>query len=126
MNVDMAVLHATVQDHKRAPVSGLKKDDFQVFEDGFLQQIKYFSHEDIPVTVGLAVDNSGSMRSKDPEVIAAALAFARSSSPQDQMFVINFNEHVWFTLPGNMPFTDQRTQLKAALSRITADGMTAL
>src|SRR5208283_2941826 len=82
--------------------------------------------EDIPVTVGLVVDNSGSMRAKRPEVIAAALAFARSSNPQDQMFVVNFNEHVSFGLPAGTPFTDQVTQLQAALSRIAADGETAI
>jgi Ca-activated chloride channel family protein len=126
MNVDMVVLHATVQDHKRTPVSGLRKDNFKIYEDRALQQIRYFSHEDIPVTVGLVVDNSGSMAPKDPEVIAAALAFARSSNPQDQMFVVNFNERVSFGLPGNMPFTGQRAELKVALSRIRADGRTAL
>ena len=125
MNVDMVVLRATV-DHKGVPVSGLTKDDFKVYEDGVLQQIKYFTHEDIAVTVGLVVDNSGSMGPKDPEVIAAALAFARSSNPQDQMFVVNFNEHVSFALPRNTPFTDQGAQLKVALSTITANGMTAL
>src|SRR4029077_9326840 len=112
VNVDMVVLGATVQDRKNALVSGLGKDNFQVYEDGVLQPIKYFSHEDIPVTVGLVVDNSGSMRPKRPEVIAAALAFARSSNPQDQMFVINFNEHVSFGLPVNMAFTDQAAQLQ--------------
>jgi VWFA-related protein len=122
----MVVLHATVQNHKGVLVPGLDQTDFQVYEDGDRQQIKYFSHEDIPVTVGLVVDNSGSMRSKRPEVISAALAFARSSNPLDQMFVINFNENVSFGLPANMPFTDQVDQLRVALSRIAADGETAL
>jgi len=126
INVDMVVLHATVQNHKGILVSGLGKDHFQVYEDGVPQQIKYFSHEDIPVTVGLVVDNSGSMRPKRPEVIAAALAFARSSNPQDQMFVVNFNENVSFGLPADMLFTDQAAQLEVALSRIAADGETAL
>ena len=63
------------------------------------QPIKYFGHEDVPVTVGLVVDNSGSMRPKRHDVIAAALAFARSSNPKDQMFVVNFNEKVSFGLP---------------------------
>ena len=126
INVDMVVLHATVQNHKGILVSGLGKDHFQVYEDGVPQQIKYFSHEDIPVTVGLVVDNSGSMRQKRPEVIAAALAFARSSNPQDQMFVVNFNENVSFGLPADMLFTDQAAQLEVALSRIAADGETAL
>ena len=92
VNVDMVVLHATVQNHKGVLVPGLDQNDFQVYEDGARQQIRYFTHEDIPVTVGLVVDNSGSMRPKRPEVIAAALAFARSSNPLDQMFVVNFNE----------------------------------
>jgi VWFA-related protein len=115
-----------VQNHKGILVSGLGKDNFQVYEDGVLQQIEYYSHEDIPVTVGLVVDNSGSMRPKRPEVIAAALAFARSSNPQDQMFVVVFNENVSFGLPDDTPFTDQVAQLRVALSRIDADGMTAL
>lgn len=126
VNVAMVVLHATVRNRKGTPVSGLGKGDFQVYEDGVLQEIKVLSHEDIPVTVGLVVDNSGSMRPKRPEVIAAALAFVRSSNPQDQMFVINFNEHVSFGLPVNTPFTDQAAQLQVALSRITANGETAL
>jgi Ca-activated chloride channel family protein len=126
VNVNMVVLRATAQDHKGILVSGLGKNDFQVYEDGVLQQIKYFSHEDIPVTVGLVVDNSGSMRPKRADVIAAALAFARSSNPQDQMFVVNFNEKVSFGLPDSMPFTDQVAQLEMALSRIAANGETAL
>jgi Ca-activated chloride channel homolog len=126
VNVDMVVLRATAQDHKNVLVSGLGKDDFQVYEDGVRQQIKYFSREDIPVTVGLVVDNSGSMRPKRRDVIAAALAFARSSNPQDQMFVVNFNEKVSFGLPDSTPFTDQVAQLEVALSRIAAQGETAL
>jgi Ca-activated chloride channel homolog len=125
-DVDFVVLHPTVKDRKGILVSGLSKDDFQVYEDGVLQQIKSFSHEDIPVTVGLVVDNSGSMGRKRPEVIAAALAFARSSNPQDQMFVISFNEHVSFGLPDGTLFTDKTERLEIALSRISADGMTAL
>src|SRR5438552_1520827 len=62
VNVDQVVLHATAQDNKGALVSGLGKGNFRVYEDGMLQQIKYFSHQDIPVTVGLVVDNSGSMK----------------------------------------------------------------
>jgi Ca-activated chloride channel homolog len=126
VDADSVVLHATAQNHSGVLVSGLSKDDFQVYENGVLQQIQYFSHEDIPVTVGLVVDNSGSMKPKRAEVIEAALAFARSSNPQDQMFVVNFNEHVSFGLPPDVPFTDQADQLRIALSRIRADGETAL
>jgi Ca-activated chloride channel family protein len=126
VNTNLVVLHATAQDHKGALVSGLDKDSFQVYEDGVLQQIKHFSHDDVPVTVGLVIDNSGSMGRKRAEVIAAALAFARSSNPQDQMFVVNFNEHVRFALPGTKLFTDQVAELEVALSRIITDGETAL
>ncbi len=126
VNVDMVVLRATAQDSKNTLVSGLSKEDFRVYEDGVLQSIKYFSHEDIPVTVGLVVDNSGSMMPKRRDVIAAALVFARSSNPQDQMFLVNFNEKVSFGLPDNMPFTDQIGQLEVALSRVRANGETAL
>jgi Ca-activated chloride channel homolog len=126
VNVDVVVLRVTAQDHKNTPVSGLDKNDFQVYEDGVLQSIKYFSHEDVPVTVGLVIDNSGSMRAKRADVIAASLAFARSSNPQDQMFVVHFNEKVSFGLPESMAFTDQAAQLEVALSGIAPDGETAL
>ena len=126
VSVDIVVLHATVRNRNGALVSGLVKEDFQVYEDGVPQQIEAFSHDDIPVTVGLVVDNSGSMRSKRPEVISAALAFARSSNAQDQMFVVSFNENVTFGLPDGTPFTDKEPQLEAALSRIAANGRTAL
>jgi Ca-activated chloride channel homolog len=126
INANLVVLRATAQDRKGALVSGLDQDKFQVYEDGALQQIKYFSHDDIPVTVGLVIDNSGSMGKKRADVIAAALAFARSSNPQDQMFVINFNEHVRFGLAANVPFTDSVPVLEEALSRIHTTGQTAL
>ena len=126
VNVDVVVLHASTRTRKGVLVSGLDKKDFQVYEDGVLQEIKSFSHDDIPVTVGLVVDSSGSMRPKHAEVIAAALAFVRSSHPDDQMFVVTFNENVSFGLPGNTPFTDQAAQLQVALSRILPNGKTAL
>jgi Ca-activated chloride channel homolog len=126
VNVADVVLHPTVENREGKPVSGLTKDNFQIYENGVLQPIKYFSHEDIPVTVGLVVDNSGSIRPKRPDIIAAALAFARSSNPQDQMFVINFNEHVSFGLPPGTMFTDQPEQLQAGLSVARPQGLTAL
>jgi VWFA-related protein len=126
LNADMVVLSATVLDRHNSLVSGLSKDDFQVYEDGALQQIRNFSHEDIPVSAGIVVDNSGSMGSKRADVIAAALAFAQSSNPQDQMFVVNFNEHVSLGLPANIPFTSRKDQLQLALSRIQTIGQTAL
>jgi Ca-activated chloride channel homolog len=126
VDVDLVVLHATVTKRDGTRVLGLEKKDFQVYEDGVLQELTLFSREDIPVVVGLVVDNSGSMRPKRREVIVAAAAFARSSKPHDQMFVVNFNEHVTFGLPENTPFTSSVARLEVALSRVAAQGMTAL
>jgi len=126
VNVSSVVLHATVKNRTGSSISGLEKTDFQVYEDGVPQSIEYFSHNDIPVTVGLVLDNSGSMRPNRNEVIAAGVAFARSSNPQDQMFVVNFNEHVSLGLPAGILFTDQAAQLQMALARFHADGETAL
>jgi VWFA-related protein len=126
VKVDEVVLHATVRNRRGTPVAGLTKGDFQVFEDGVPQSIKFFSHEDVPVTVGLVVDNSGSMRTKRAEVIAAALAFADSSNPHDEMFLVNFNEVVSLGLPREVPFSDQIEELKAAMQSVNAAGKTAL
>jgi len=125
-SVDLVVLQITVRDHKGAPVSGLTKENFQVYEDKVLQEIDSFGHEDIPVTIGLVIDNSGSMRSKRPDVVAAAMAFVRSSNPADQIFVVNFNENVSMGLPANVSFTNNAGQLETALSKNVATGMTAL
>lgn len=126
VNVNLVVLSATVVDQHNALVSGLIQDDFQVYEDHVLQSIKHFSHEDLPVTVGLVIDNSGSMGPKRADIINAALSFARSSNPRDQMFVVNFNEHVTYGLPAGTPFTDRQDQLRSALAAIHTIGETAL
>ena len=126
VSVREVLLHATVRNRNGTPVAGLGQRDFQVFEDGVAQTITHFSHQDIPVTVGIVIDNSGSMSPKRKEVVAAALAFAGSSNPQDQMFLVNFNERVSFGLPPNYSFTDQPDRLKAAMGTVKADGKTAL
>jgi Ca-activated chloride channel family protein len=126
VNVDLVVLHATVRDRRGHFVSDLNKRDFQIYEDGVPQAVRLFRHEDIPVTVGLVVDHSGSMRSKIADVIAAARAFARSSNADDEMFVVNFNEHVTLGLPTTVAFTNRPDQLEAAILKATITGQTAL
>src|SRR5579872_6284964 len=126
VNVNLVVLHPTVTGHKGEFVSNLREQDFEVYEDGVRQSIKLFRHEDIPVTVGLVVDHSSSMRHKLVEVIAAARAFVGISSPDDQMFVVNFNEKVALGLPDAISFTDSSAELERAISRTPAVGMTAL
>lgn len=126
MTVGLVVLHATTQNQKGVLVSGLTKDNFQVFEDGVAQQIEFFSHEDIPVTVGLVVDGSGSMGPKRSDVVSAALTFIDSSNADDEMFLVNFNEHVAFGLPEKEPFTNRAAPLKLALALSPITGETAL
>jgi VWFA-related protein len=126
VNANLVILSATVLNRNNTLVSGLGKDNFQVYEDHILQSIEHFSHEDIPVTVGLVIDNSGSMGPKRADVIASGLSFAASSNPRDQIFVVNFNEQVTYGLPADIPFTDRRDQLQRALSAIHTIGETAL
>jgi VWFA-related protein len=116
----------TVTDGKSRPIAGLPKEAFTIYEDGRSQPVTFFHNEDNPVTVGLVLDCSGSMQRKREAVIAAGLAFARSSHPKDEMFTVNFNEQVWDGLPPSMPFTTDVAQLQQALERSTARGTTAL
>lgn len=126
VNVDLVVLHPTVRDGKGQFASDLHKEDFAVYEDGVRQSIHLFQHEDVPVTVGLVVDHSSSMRHKLAEVIAAARTFVHFSSPEDQVFVVNFNEKVTLGLRNAIGFTDSSSELEQAIFRTPADGMTAL
>jgi VWFA-related protein len=126
MDVALVVLHATVIDRQGGFVSDLGQHDFEVFEDGKPQQIRVFTNEDVPVTVGLVVDHSSSMRPKLAEVTAAARAFVKLSNPEDEMFVVNFNEHVSLGLPAKIRFTDSVAQLEDAITAAPADGQTAL
>ena len=126
VRVGLVVLPVTVMDRKGAFVPDLRRQDFRVYEAGRLQQITFFEPEDVPVTVGLVVDNSGSMGPKRPAVIAASLAFVRSSNSRDQMFVVNFNQRVSLGLPKSVPFTSDLQQLRGALSKIPPAGNTAL
>ena len=126
VNVDLVVLNATVRDGKGRFASDLSEQDFQVYEDGVRQTIRLFRHEDIPVTVGLVVDHSGSMRPKLRDVIAAARTFVQSSSPDEQMFVVNFNENVTLGLPDDLPFSNRPEDLGNAIANAPTTGMTAL
>lgn len=126
VNVREVLLHATVTDHKGKVVSGLSRENFQVYDNGVPQRITYFTSEDVPVTVGQVIDGSGSMQSKRSEVLAGARALLRSSNAQDEVFTVNFNERVSFGLPDDMPFTTNMDLLEAALFRSPASGETAL
>jgi Ca-activated chloride channel homolog len=122
--VDLVVLHATVVDSKGQFVPDLKQDNFHVFEDKVEQKISVFSSEDIPVTMGLVIDNSASMKDKRPQVNAAALSFVRTSNSADEVFVVNFNDEYYLDLDED--FTSNQQELHEALEKIDTRGSTAL
>jgi VWFA-related protein len=126
INVDVneVVLHATVVDRKGHMVEDLKQGDFHVLEDGVPQSVAHFSHADIPVTMGIVIDDSGSMREKRQSVNASAITFVKTSNPQDQVFVVNFNDVYYLDTPGD--FASSIEDLKSALDKIDSRGGTAL
>jgi Ca-activated chloride channel family protein len=126
VDVALVVLHASVTDRGGGFIHNLGDQDFDVYEDGVRQHIRLFKHEDVPVTVGLVVDHSSTMRRKLPEVAAAAQIFVRSSNPEDEMFVVNFNERVSLGLPRPVRFTNNPNELESAITSAPAGGETAL
>jgi Ca-activated chloride channel homolog len=122
----LVLLDVSVKDASGGFVSGLTKDDFKVFENGKLEEISQFANSDVPVTVGIAVDESGSMRPKRAQVVTAALVFIQASNPMDEIFVVNFNEKARRGLPDEVLFSDNIQQLRAALWQGNPEGRTAL
>ncbi|MGO9863127.1 MAG: VWA domain-containing protein [Terriglobales bacterium] len=120
--VDEVVLHVTVSDDKQHIVTTLGKDDFKVFEDDRPQSITLFRHEDIPVSMCIVVDNSGSMREKREKVNAAALNLVRSSNSNDEVCIVNFNDEYYL----DQDFTSNIKKLKEGLEKIETKGGTAL
>lgn len=121
-DVDEVLLHATVIDDRQRIVTTLDRNSFTVFEDGKPQSILSFRHEDIPVAMGIVIDNSGSMREKRAKVNQAALNLVRSSNPKDEVFVVNFNDEYYL----DQDFTNDLLKLKEALEKIDTKGGTAL
>jgi VWFA-related protein len=120
--VEEVVLHATVVDQKQHLVTGLRQGDFSVFEDGQPMPITSFRQEDIPVAIGIVIDNSGSMRDKRQKVNQAAINLVRASNPQDEVFVVNFNDEYYL----DQDFTSDLTRLREGLEHIESRGGTAL
>jgi Ca-activated chloride channel homolog len=124
VDVNLVVLHTTVLDDRGKFVEGLAQDNFRVYEDKVEQKLAVFKREDIPVSMGLVIDNSGSMRDKRPRVNEAALTLVQNSNPQDEAFVVNFNDDFYLDL--DKDFSNSIPELKEALERIDARGSTAL
>lgn len=123
---NLVVLHINVFDGRSDAVPNLPQSAFQVVEDGRTQEITFFSNVDVPVAVGLVIDNSGSMIARRDMVVAGVKAFADSSHPEDELFTVVFNENVRFGLPDTIRFTQNPVQVQASLHRFPPGGLTAL
>lgn len=118
----LVVLHASVVNRGGKLLTDLPESAFKVYENGGVQQIKKFLREDVPVSMGIIVDNSASMREKRKQVETAAIDLVKSSNPQDEVFIVNFNDESYL----DVPFTNDLTKLEAGLARIDSRGGTAL
>jgi Ca-activated chloride channel family protein len=126
VETNLVLLPVTVVDRHGEFVAGLTREQFTIYDNGELQPVQSFSSDAMPATVGLVIDSSSSMRTRRADVTVAAMAFASSSHPLDEMFTVNFNEHVWSGLPPGVSFAETADQLHAAVARAPAQGMTAL
>ena len=115
-------LYATVKNSRGDLVTTLEQRAFTVYENGKPQPIVLFRNDDVPISLGILIDNSGSMRTKRAKVEAAALGLVRASNPQDEVFVLNFAD----TAQLDVPFTSDVTRLEAGIARVDAIGGTAM
>ena len=122
----LVVCHTTVVDKTGHLVTNLTKDAFTVYENGVQQEIKSVKREDVPVSMGLIIDNSGSMRDKRTKVEAASLALVKDSNREDEVFVVNFNDEAFLDLPHGKEFTNDIKEMEEALTRIDSRGGTAM
>ena len=122
VDAEEVVLNCTVLDNKGELVNDLTKSDFKVFEDKTLQKVISLQHQDTPVSIGLLVDNSGSMGSKRAAVASAALDLVKASNPQDETFLINFSDQAYL----DQDFTSDLDKLQNGLAHLSQSGGTAL
>ena len=118
----LVVLHASVADKKGKLLTNLEQKSFKVFENNQPQEVKIFRREDVPVSLGLLVDDSGSMMSKRTRVEAATLGMVKASNPQDEVFIVNFNDEAFL----DVPFTNDLKKMETGLARIDSRGGTAM
>jgi Ca-activated chloride channel homolog len=122
IDVNLALVNVTVTDPYRRIVTGLEPDNFRVFEDNVEQEVVNFSSEDVPISIGVILDLSGSMANKLGKAKEAALQFFKTANPQDEFFLVGFNERARLL----SPFTHNVEDLQSAMLPASANGKTAL
>ena len=126
VHTELVAVPVVVTDARGQHISGLSQDSFRVYEDGRQQPIAVFHHGDGPVTLGLIVDRSQSMRPKSTALLSVVSALLKSSRPEDELFAVDFNDRVLLALPEGRSFTNDAKELEAALTAVRAEGRTAL
>jgi Ca-activated chloride channel homolog len=119
---DLVLVNASVTDPYGRLVTGLEQDNFRVFEDGTEQEVVHFSSEDVPISIGVIFDMSGSMADKFEKSRLAAVQFFKTANPQDEFFLVDFNDRAELV----SPFTDSVEDLQNRLMFTSAKGRTAL
>jgi len=124
---ELVVLPVVVTDKQNRYISDLARERFVIFDNGRKVPIELFTNEDAPATIGLLVDASSSMRKKLGEVLAAALAFAKTSNPQDELFALRFNDDVRDAVADHrFLLADDLMALEQAIGSMRAEGRTSL
>lgn len=121
-NVNEVILNCTVLTKKDRLVKGLRSQDFRVWEDGIPQKISSFQYGDVPISLGILIDDSASMRDKVDAVDRAALTLVKASNPSDETFIVHFDENAYL----DQGFTTNVAMLESALSHYQSKGTTAL
>ena len=122
VDVDLALVHVTVTDPYNRLVTGLEPDNFRIFEDNVEQEVVNFSSEDVPISIGVILDHSGSMTNKLGKAKEAAIQFFKTANPEDEFFLVGFNEHAELL----SPFTESVEDLQSRMLLASAKGRTAL
>jgi Ca-activated chloride channel homolog len=122
LDTQLVPLYVSVVDKNGKMVTNIPQASFKVFENNVEQTLKIFNREDVPVSMGIIIDNSGSMREKRPKVAAAALELIKASNPQDEVFIVDFNDVAYL----DAPFTSNIKKLEQVLDRIDTRGGTAM
>lgn len=126
VDVDLVVLNVRVIDKDSRSVPNLSKEAFQIEEDGKPQNVALFDGEDAPATIGLVLDSSASINSRHSQILNAAMQFTGSSNPRDEMFVLQFNERLYWMVPKELQDASNIDWLYQALTWTPVGGRTAL